>query len=423
MGWSPQQDKALLAVSDWFKNRRHEQQVFRLFGYAGTGKTTLAQHFAEEIDGKVLFLAFTGKACKVLMDKGCAPVSTIHSALFNPQEPDRNALKELEDQIVHLRKELIEEYKGDSKTEEELMARVEANDRLCDLYTMLEVQRKVVSKPSFTYKEHNDLSSCALGIVDECSMINNELGQALIDAGVPLLVMGDPAQLPPVEGNGFFTEGDNPPDVLLTEVHRQAEDNPIIWMATKTRNQEEIPLGNYGDSRYIDMKDLDFGTIAAADQNICGTNALRHKWNRRIRHLLYGPDSFVPVPEEKMIALRNDKEADVINGAMFTTKKITFVGEESIHMTVWDDEYNEKDVQIHSKLLSHPYEEMSYWDRRTQTEMDYGHCITGHKSQGSQWQDVVAVDESSVFRRDKWKWKYTVLTRAANKITLVKRNR
>jgi exodeoxyribonuclease-5 len=41
-----------------------------------------------------------------------------------------------------------------------------------------------------------------------------------------VLVLGDPAQLPPVKGGGFFTEAE--PDAMLTEVHRQAADNPIV---------------------------------------------------------------------------------------------------------------------------------------------------------------------------------------------------
>lgn len=64
MLFSPQQDEALKAVSRWLKEGR--SPVFRLFGYAGTGKTTLARHFAENVDGEVLFAAFTGKAAQVL---------------------------------------------------------------------------------------------------------------------------------------------------------------------------------------------------------------------------------------------------------------------------------------------------------------------------------------------------------------------
>jgi exodeoxyribonuclease V len=58
MKLSPQQDRALCDV----KLQARDSQVYRLFGYAGTGKTTLPKHFAESVSGRVLFAAYTGKA-------------------------------------------------------------------------------------------------------------------------------------------------------------------------------------------------------------------------------------------------------------------------------------------------------------------------------------------------------------------------
>ena len=66
-------------------------------------------------------------------------------------------------------------------------------------------------------------------MIDECSMVDAELGRDLLSFGKPILVLGDPAQLPPVKGGGFFTEAE--PDVMLTQIHRQAEDNPIIRLS------------------------------------------------------------------------------------------------------------------------------------------------------------------------------------------------
>ena len=80
MSWSPQQDAALKAVAEWL--RRGDRPVFRLFGYAGTGKTTLAKHIAEDVDGEVAFGAYTGKAALVLRSKGCPDASTIHSMIY-----------------------------------------------------------------------------------------------------------------------------------------------------------------------------------------------------------------------------------------------------------------------------------------------------------------------------------------------------
>jgi len=60
--FTPHQNAALTAASNWLKATGGRASIFRLFGYAGTGKTTLAKHLAEGVDGKVLFAAFTGKA-------------------------------------------------------------------------------------------------------------------------------------------------------------------------------------------------------------------------------------------------------------------------------------------------------------------------------------------------------------------------
>src|SRR6202051_3276858 len=72
--FSPIQDEALKAVATWLKAKpgaNGTPQVFRLFGYAGTGKTTLATHIADAVDGEVKFAAFTGKAASVMGGKGC----------------------------------------------------------------------------------------------------------------------------------------------------------------------------------------------------------------------------------------------------------------------------------------------------------------------------------------------------------------
>src|SRR5215831_4640342 len=84
--FTPHQDAALLAAANWLKTARGHASIFRLFGYAGTGKTTLAKHIAEGVDGKVLFAAFTGKAACVMRSKGCGGASTIHSLIYRPRD-------------------------------------------------------------------------------------------------------------------------------------------------------------------------------------------------------------------------------------------------------------------------------------------------------------------------------------------------
>src|SRR6184192_4409304 len=87
--FTPHQDAALKAVAAWLKAKPGQgdtPQVFRLFGYAGTGKTTLARHLAEHINGEVAFGAFTGKAALVMRAKGCKDARTIHGLIYRPRD-------------------------------------------------------------------------------------------------------------------------------------------------------------------------------------------------------------------------------------------------------------------------------------------------------------------------------------------------
>ena len=88
---SAAQAAAIAEVRDWFENRTDTQQVFRLFGYAGSGKSTVLKFALDELglsphrgakDGTcvpgVVTATFTGKAALVLTRKG-TPARTIHS--------------------------------------------------------------------------------------------------------------------------------------------------------------------------------------------------------------------------------------------------------------------------------------------------------------------------------------------------------
>src|SRR5882757_3890927 len=79
---SAEQESALEAFERWWK--RGAEGPFRLFGPAGTGKTTIAQMFHRRLGiPPILAGAYTGKAVSVLKRKGmCA--STIHSAIYHP---------------------------------------------------------------------------------------------------------------------------------------------------------------------------------------------------------------------------------------------------------------------------------------------------------------------------------------------------
>jgi exodeoxyribonuclease-5 len=77
-------------------------------------------------------------------------------------------------------------------------------------------------------------------------------------------------------------------------------------------------------------------------------------------------------------------------------------------------------VKVHKSFFSDEVAKPDWKMLKGSQEFDYGYAITCHKSQGSQWDNVLVYDESWCFR-DQWeRWLYTAITRAAEKITIVK---
>lgn len=372
MSWSPQQDAALKSVGAWLKQpARSRPQVFRLFGYAGTGKTTLAKEFAANVKGEVLFGAFTGKAAHVLHKKGCDGARTIHSMIYTIDET------------------------------------------------------AATHEPRFVLNHASTVRDAALVIIDEVSMVGEELGRDLLSFGVPILVLGDPAQLPPVKGEGFFTAHE--PDVMLTEVHRQAKDSPIIHLATTIREGGRLDFGNYGASRVINRDQITSDDVLNADQVLVGKNATRVAYNNRIR-TLKGINSERPEVGEKLICLRNDRNKKLLNGSIWTvseTRKRTQRDKslDLTRLTVRAEDTPEGtkgiDIKVRDEFWRGDEAHLDWSEKKGTDEFTFGYALTCHKSQGSQWDSVMIFDESAVFRDDAWRWRYTAITRAAEMVTVV----
>ena len=419
MKWSPQQDAALVAVADWMSGS--DQQVFRLDGYAGTGKTTLAQHFAEGIDGSVLYGAFTGKAAHVMQQKGCHGAATLHSMCYHTKEKGRAQLKELEQGLAELRMELYGELSQEDREDQEVVDKyVNNNRRVLEIQEMLQRERDEVAEPFFTLNVDSPIRYAKILIIDEGSMVDGRLGEDVLSFGTKVLVLGDPAQLPPVAGAGFFTGEGTVPDFLLTDIHRQAADNPIIAMATQVRQQQALSLGSYGDSQVLSREQIDETYAQQADQMLVGRNKTRHSSNRRMRQLL-GRTELLPVNGDKLVCLRNNHDKGLLNGAIWHVDDVGHYDDDRIYLTLNPDVKGEQlHVEAHTQHFLGRGDELPWWERKEAEEFDFGYALTVHKAQGSQWDNVLLFDESFCFRKDKWRWLYTGITRAAEKVTVVK---
>jgi ATP-dependent exoDNAse (exonuclease V) alpha subunit len=370
MHFTPHQEAALAAVGRWLKSRPGRAgtpPVFRLFGYAGTGKTTLARHVAAAIDGEVKFAAFTGKAALVMRAKGCTGASTIHSLI----------------------------YRVDSADEQ----------------------------PSFTLWDDAPASKAKLIVIDECSMVDAELGRDLMSFGVPVLVLGDPAQLPPVQGGGFFTEAE--PDAMLTEVHRQAYGDPIVRLSMDVRTGKTIAAGDYGSAQVLRKSELDPARVLEADQILVGRNATRRAYNTRMRERR-GLEDPLPVAGDKLVCLRNNRRKGLFNGGLWLVKERgTARSRGLVSLRLLRDEELSGGVGKPLKVTARPecflggIEDLDWPQRKKYDEFDFGYVLTVHKAQGSQWNDVVLFDESFAFPDSRARWLYTGITRAAKRLTVV----
>ena len=362
--FTPHQDAALSAASNWLKGARGRSSIFRLFGYAGTGKTTLVKHIAEGVDGKVLFAAFTGKAACVMRSKGCYSASTIHSLIYKARESGEET-------------------------------------------------------PSFELWNDAPASKAKLIIIDECSMVDAELARDLMSFGVPLLVLGDPAQLPPIHGGGFFT--DAKPDAMLTEVHRQAQDDPIVRLSMEIRAGNPLTQGQYGETQVVRRDALDPQRVLDADQVLVGRNVTRRAYNARLRERRGFADA-LPMAGDKLVCLRNNRRKGLFNGGLWMVKESPKARRQIIRMRLKPDEdLGERliKVSVRPECFTGAIEEFDWPQRKAYDEFDFGYVLTVHKAQGSQWDDVVLFDESGAFPDNRDRWLYTGVTRAAKRLTIV----
>lgn len=370
MTWSPQQERAIADVGAWLADPMGKQ-VFRLFGYAGTGKTTLAKELAQQVKGSVLYATFTGKASLVLRNKGCEGASTIHSLIY----------------------------------------KVEVNEKTGDAI--------------FTLNADSDLADAALLIIDEVSMVGEELAKDLLRFGKKVLVLGDPAQLPPVKDEGFFINA--APDIMLTEVHRQARDNPIIRMSMDIREGNRLRAGQYGESLIAAREDISRERLAehvlGADQCLCGLNRTRTTYNNRIRALkgLAGEGQpWHPAVGDRLICLRNNREKAIFNGSLWNAQIVTDkMGRVDMQVQSLDEVRDPILVNVYEEFFNGTESRLAWWERRKSHEFTFGWAITCHKSQGSQWDNVVVFDESRAFRDSQQNWLYTAVTRAAERVTVI----
>lgn len=358
-----------------------------LRGYAGTGKTYLVSRLVEQLleeDCTVTVCAPTHKAVQVLSDQlGEAPVQmqTLHSFLGLRLQPSEGG-----------------EY--------ELVA-----------------------------EESRDFAP-GIVIVDEASMIGREEWHHIEESPFWLqwLFVGDPAQLPPV--NEDPSPALDVPGPTLETVHRQAEDNPILELATRIRKGEDGPFGSrfergQGVAITPDRRDFLDSLLRAFETDafeedatharvLAYRNKTVHRYNREIRQTRHGSAAPQFVEGEWLVATETwyyEGAPRLMNSEEVRVKKASVDTLESKDLSEWKvwelkvrtpgrgltrtvyvlhEDEQERYEQTLNRRRRAAEDDGSKWDRffdlREQfARVDYAYASTVHKAQGSTF-DTVFVD-------------------------------
>jgi len=398
----------ILAIS---KKRFSRPYVFRVRGYAGTGKTTLLKVVHERI-GRFVSVAPTGKAALRISEAAGLDASTVHRWLYNAQ-PDP---------------------------------------------TTGEI-RLVRKRP-----EEVDVPESGLLVVDESSMLDEQLWEDIYDmcslVGMNIVLVGDGFQLPPVamkEGRLFSVMDDAfmcDDGVDLTEVMRQALESPIIRASMLLRgNDAPEALTLLPHVKKASLLDEAQGLLGGGGALICHANKTRHTLNNAIRKRLFADKTHIIHVDEPLLVLKNNYST-VPN--MYNGEVVPFMG--------WDHEPKDKvkvsnmfkqlsgemsigvaeigsygataalalemvkgsaEAEVLGEEAFAPAVKRLYGKGMPFLSANFGYTLTAHKAQGSEWGEVIVVVEPTVRPNDYFgrRWLYTAVTRAKNSCKLAIANR
>lgn len=418
---TPEQRFAADAITQWFRDAKWMGGSLTMGGYAGTGKTTLLGKLQLLLPPgtRIVYTSFTGKAVSVLRSKlpSGSVCSTLHRLLYHPRQKVICVESGEEAYQLVLRSELItpEPLKWYCGAHDPALSRKNKDREPCETKRSLD----------FTPVD-NPLDGLDLVIVDEASMVSEKLWQDLTKWGVPVLAVGDHGQLPPVKSEFNLMAS---PQLRLETILRQAAKSPIIQMATLARTTGHIPIREFGPGcvkfppfkRQAAMSHLRPGS---GDLALCSFNKTRNSMNAQLRRSFLAPPDPSPVVGDIVICLRNSYEAGVFNGLRGRIEQLGIVQDYLEHpqrygvIRLLDDDY-EFDGQISTEQFNQPKTINEI--KRSVTLWDYGYAMTVHKSQGSQADRVLVIEERFPHDDDEFHARllYTAVTRAVRSLCVV----
>lgn len=392
--YNTQQLDAIQRAIKWFFTDSYKNNLFVIGGLAGCGKSTVVKVIIRMLglsNDDVIFATLTSKASLVLRLKG-NPSNTIHKTFYSVYKKGKTF--------------------------------------------------------KFSLKKHIS-NNIRLIVIDEVSMVNLNMINDILSFNVPVIALGDFGQLSPIFGGNIFDI--RKPDVFLTMVMRQSDESGILDLATKARAGEPIPLGQYKASSVTTLEKI-WDNISNYDLVLCYSNKTRRLYNSVIRKQK-GYTNIYPQKGEKVLCLVNNynyeieyddipiylnnglmgyvqNDCDIINETgELETCELTFIPEfindidesHKFKIKCFKEVFDQYNIDISKEpFIEQMINEEVDEDILGEIGMiDFGYCLTVHKSQGSEANNVLVLNDFKGSSNNYNKWLYTAITRAKKSVTIV----
>jgi exodeoxyribonuclease-5 len=463
---SKDQQKAYDLFQEWFFHG--EKRFFVLKGYAGTGKTYLVNKIVESLIYehflRVAISAPTHKAVGVLSSKNRDMKRSFINDLGNSPPSSGYDFTALGGVPFHRETHFFEYSNG---------AKYNTTHSFFNIRETINEKGEIAFKPVPNKKRTAFLNYAELLIIDEASMINEDMMKVIEEKSIKILFVGDPFQIPPVgEAKSCVFDLEEVSSFELDKIIRQPEGSGIIPLSAKLREKPTnmFSLKNWAkgnkDVVYLERDEyeeiLREKVLESKEPDdfklLCWTNASVYKYNQQIRKIIYGEEvdeievgenlvTDAPVVVGDRMVMPNNFEMKVLDmeieekevellESIYPCLKLkvdTSKGYREIQILLGEVEkqYKEDVNEFKGKILSMKrkgfnvgqkwQEYYSLFDEFAQTK--YNYALTVHKSQGSTYQTVM-IDERNILKNRKTeemnRIRYTALTRASEKVFLIK---
>ena len=386
------QEKALKIILTKYKNR---EKYVTICGYAGVGKSTLVKFAVEALGvdkNKIAYATFCGKAAEVLRKKGNPNAMTLHRLLYD----------------------------------------------------------SIPKKGGGFFRKPKTSLEYDIVVVDEISLAPKSMLEMLLKHNVFCIFIGDNFQLPQIDKSEIHTFLDNP-DIFLSTIMRQAAESEIIQLTMKIREGKDLGYFQGKEVQILPYSQLNTGMLLWADQILTATNAKRHSINQQVRQLLGFQGELCE--KEKIVVKRNywdDCNADgdaLVNGTVGIIKNIydcfivipnfiktpnhtiytlngdivPEVGSSFDNISI-DKNFLLEETPCVDWKVSYQLGKIKYKiGDILPKQITYGYALTCHAAQGSEWNNVLVLEESFPFDKiEHARWLYTACTRASEKLVLLR---